>query len=341
MASAPRHFEDLPAKREATPLLVGLVGASGSGKTFSALRLATGIQRVSGGDIFGIDTEARRMLHYSDDFKFRHLEFKAPFGSLDYLAAIEHCYAKGAKTIIVDSTSHEHDGPGGVLESHESEMERLSKGNEAKRGSFTFLAWQKPKAERRRMINTILQMPVNLIFCFRAKDKMKPKGGGASGNDPLKLGWMPIAGEEFVYEMTANVLLYPNGGGVPVWAPAESGEKVMIKLPRQFESIFVDGEPLSEDVGEKLARWAAGGVAPSVTPRPTEGLTLLEKKRAKILTARDKLGPEVFLRILGKHGATAIGEVTTVAQADAIIDQLRQTLEAQAAKEARGVISSA
>lgn len=327
MSSQARTFEDLPAKREATPLLVGMTGPSGSGKTYSALRLATGIQRVSGGDIFGIDTEARRMLHYADKFKFRHLEFKSPFGPMDYLSAIEHCYAKGGKVIIIDSASHEHEGPGGVLEMHESEQDRLSKTWNTTRDKVNLAAWQKPKSERRRLINTILQMPVNFIFCFRAKDKIKPDKSGK----PQPLGWMPIAGEEFVYEMTVNVLLYPACGGVPVWSPGESGEKAMIKLPIQFEEIFAQQQALSEDIGESLARWAAGGTQPSVAaPRATNPATVsdpLEKKRAKILTARDKLGTEVFLRILGNHGATALSEVTTISQADAIIAQLKETLE--------------
>lgn len=333
MSSVARQFEDLPAKREATPLLVGMTGPSGSGKTFSALRLATGIQRVSGGDIYGIDTEARRMLHYADQFKFRHLEFKAPFSPMDYLAAIEHCYSKGGKIIIIDSASHEHEGPGGVLEMHESEQDRLAAAWKTTRDKTNLAAWQKPKAERRRLINTILQMPVNFIFCFRAKDKIKPDKSGK----PQPLGWMPIAGEEFVYEMTVNVLLYPACGGVPVWSPGESGEKAMIKLPRQFVDIFEEQQALSEDIGESLARWAAGGVAPAVAPRPAAVITdPLEKKRAKILTARDKLSPEVFLRVLGNHGATAIGEVTTIAQADAIIQQLKETLEAESERSRKG-----
>ena len=40
------------------------------------------------GDIHVIDTEARRALHYASYFKFRHTPFDAPFGSLDYLAAM-------------------------------------------------------------------------------------------------------------------------------------------------------------------------------------------------------------------------------------------------------------
>src|SRR5215471_11003043 len=115
-----RTFDAQPGKRERTPILTGIMGPSGSGKTVSALRLATGIQRVTGGDIFVIDTEARRALHYADRFRFRHVTFEAPFGPLDYLAAIEHCVQRGAKIIITDSASHEHEGPGGVLEQHDA-----------------------------------------------------------------------------------------------------------------------------------------------------------------------------------------------------------------------------
>src|SRR5438552_7980122 len=111
-----REFKDSPAERKRTPLLLGICGESGSGKTYSALRLATGIQRAAGGDIFFIDTEGDRALQYSDYFHFRHVPFSAPFGPLDYLAAIEHCLKAGAKIIIVDSATHEHDGEGGVLD---------------------------------------------------------------------------------------------------------------------------------------------------------------------------------------------------------------------------------
>src|SRR5581483_7738128 len=156
--SETRSFEDKPAVRERVPLLVGLVGPSGSGKTFSALRMATGIQRVAGGDIYVIDTEAKRALHYADMFKFRHIPFLAPFGSLDYLAAINHCVKKGAKTIVIDSMSHEHKGPGGVLEEHQAEMERLAAAWKTSLDKTNMPAWAAPKAKRRTLLNAITQM---------------------------------------------------------------------------------------------------------------------------------------------------------------------------------------
>lgn len=248
-----RSFEDKPATRERVPLLVGLVGPSSSGKTYSALRLATGIARVTPGEIYVIDTEARRALHYASDFKFRHVTFPPPFSPGDYAAAIEHCVERGAGVIVVDSMSHEHEGQGGLLEMHAAEVKRLAPkfGGEAK---ANFAAWNKPKAERRKMINTVLQTPCNFVFCFRAKPKLKVK----KGKDPEELGYMPIAAEEFIFEMTVNVLLLPGAGGVPTWHPEEMGEKAIVKRPSWADRFFKKGQPLDEDTGEALARWAAG-----------------------------------------------------------------------------------
>lgn len=249
-----REFTISAAVRESVPLLVGIMGPSGGGKTFSALRLATGIQSVTGGDIVGIDTEARRMLHYADRFKFKHMPFTAPFASLDYLAAIQQAVRDGAKTVIVDSMSHEHEGPGGLLEYHERELDRLAGNDWSKRDRVKMLAWQKPKSERRTLINSILQIPANFVFCFRAKEKVKLVKGSV-----IPQGWMPIAGEEFVFEMTTCCLLPPHSGGKPTWQSDEPGERMMMKLPEQFRDIFADSVPLSEDIGAALATWASGG----------------------------------------------------------------------------------
>lgn len=244
-----RTFEDKPATREQTPLIIGLSGPSSSGKTYSALRLATGIQSVVGGDVYGIDTEAKRMLHYADRFRFRHVSFVAPFGPLDYLAAIKHCVGKGASTLIIDSMSHEHEGPGGVLEMHESEKQRMGGGDKQ-----NFAAWAKPKADRRKLINGILQLPVNVIMCFRAKQKLKV----ISGKPPQELGWQPIAGEEFIYECALHCLMLPGARGTPSWASDNDAEQAAMKLPEQFESLFADAPQLSEDIGRRLAEWASG-----------------------------------------------------------------------------------
>ena len=287
-----RTFEDREAIREKVPLMIGLMGPSGGGKTYSALRLAGGIQRVTGGDIYMIDTEAKRGLHYADKFKFRHVPFGAPFGSLDYLEAVQYCAGKGAGVIIVDSMSHEHEGPGGLLEKHEAELNRLAGDDYKRRKSMSMLAWAKPKQERRRLINTLLQLPVNFIFCFRAKEKIKM----VKGDDPQQMGFMPIAGEEFVFEMTANCLLLPNAGGVPTWDSGELGERLMIKLPEQFKAMFRESVPLSEQLGQSMAQWAAGspiGTVQSASSGAHYEELIATIAKAMTLTELDALVPSL------------------------------------------------
>jgi len=220
------------------------------------------MQSVSGGDIYCIDTEARRALHYAENFKFRHVPFSEPFGSLDYLVAIRHCVSKGGKIIIVDSMSHEHEGVGGCLDFQEKEVDRLAGNDYAKRERVKMLAWQKPKAARRQLLNGITQLEASMIFCFRAKEKTKPiKTGGKT--EIIQMGFQAIAGEELAFEMTLNCLLLPNSGGVPSWESDNMGERSAMKLPLQFRKLFAElaGHPLDEETGRRLAEWARGGKA--------------------------------------------------------------------------------
>jgi ABC-type dipeptide/oligopeptide/nickel transport system ATPase subunit len=269
---AARKFEDAPAVRGHTHLLYGLIGPSGSGKTYSALRLATGMQRVCGGDIFVVDTENGRAKHYAEYFKFREVPFSAPFSSLDYIDVVNYCLSKGAATIIIDSLSHEHSGQGGALEWHEEEVRRLMKAWNVNEDKANIPAWGKPKAARRKLINVLTQADVNIIACVRAKDKIKIGGGKV-----VQLGWMPDAGEEFVFELAAKSLLLPGAGGVPTWQSDQPGEKMMIKLPEYFRSIFSgrDGKPLDEEVGQKLAEWSVGPKVEPTKPLTTEQVEAL------------------------------------------------------------------
>src|SRR4249919_950571 len=121
-------FTFRPAVRENVGLLIGLSGASGSGKTYSAFRLAKGI---AGDKPFAvIDTEAGRAKHYGDRFKFDHGDLKPPFRPGAYADAIGAADAAGYPVIVVDSFSHEHAGEGGLLDWHEEEFQRMG-GREA------------------------------------------------------------------------------------------------------------------------------------------------------------------------------------------------------------------
>lgn len=256
-----RSFTIQPGVREQVPLFVGLVGASGTGKTFSAFRLATGMKKVHGGPIICIDTENRRALHYASEFDFQHMEFGAPFGSLDYLAAIRAAAALNPSAIIIDSMSHEHEGPGGLLEAHERELERMAgkDASEARRQALGMAAWIKPKAARRALLHELTRTNANVIACFRAQEKTKPLRNEKGKMEPTSIGWSAITDQAFVYEMTLCALLHPGAKGVPSWQSDMPAERAAIKMPGQFEGFIRPGEALCEEHGYALAQWAAGG----------------------------------------------------------------------------------
>lgn len=263
-------FEYKEAELKALELLLALIGPSYSGKTYSALEIATGIQTVVGGDIALIDTENKRAAHYVGTFKFKHIPFGPPFAPDRYLKALQLCVDKGAKIIIVDSGSHCWESEGGVLEMHERELDRMAGDDWKKRDRANFAAWIIPKQAYTRLIQTMLQLKVHMIWCFRAKEKMdftkKDQG------KPADLGFMSIAGKEMMYEFQLAALLHPSSGGVPTWKPEKPGEKQMVKLPRQFEHLFKEPQPLTRNIGEELAKWAQGDVKPAEKrkPKPAE-----------------------------------------------------------------------
>jgi hypothetical protein len=271
-------MEITDAVRAAQSVSIGLFGPSGCGKTLSALRLAIGIQSVAGGNIYLIDTEARRAKDYApkegekadniNTFAFKHVDLLPPFGSDRYLEAIEKCIAhgeRGPRTIIIDSLSHEHESEGGMLEQFEAELARLGGGdkNNAR-------AWIRPKAKRRKLVVRMEQMrDVNFILTFRAADQTKPGKDDTGKNVFVHMGFMPIAGREFVYCTKACAFLPPSADGVPVWNPEYVGEKMMRRLPKFLAPILNDGKPLSEEHGRKIAEWARGGA--SALPKAPAG----------------------------------------------------------------------
>lgn len=255
-----RTFESVPAVRTRVPLLLGLIGPSSSGKTFSALRLARGIQRVVGGEIHVIDTEARRARSYAksakrpDLFEFKHVNFEPPFGPIDYLDAIEHCIREGAKVIVIDSMTHEHSGPGGVMDQSDRLLDKWCGADEKARQRKLMMSLIRPKRDRKKLNSEIVRLGVNALFCYRAYDKIKPK----KGEEPEKLGWQPETTSPLFYEMTARFLLPPGSEGVPKLTSDIDAERSIINLPDQFRDWFTTGTVLSEEVGENMARWAAG-----------------------------------------------------------------------------------
>lgn len=253
-----RQFKSSPAAVSETPLLIGLEGPPGGGKSYSALRLATGMCRVRGGEPFVVDTEGGRARKYAGQFKFRHVPFEPPYKPSDFLTAIEYCVKEGAGAVVIDSASDEHEGSGGVLDWHDEELDRMAGSDWSKRERVGQAAWIKPKASRRAFINGILRITTPLIFCFRAREKVKQVKNDRGKMEPTNIGFQPIAPIEIVHTLDLVCLLPPRAEGVPVWSSDKAGEDFILKLPEFLKPFIRDGEPLSEDMGAAFARWAKG-----------------------------------------------------------------------------------
>lgn len=258
------HFR--PAVRENTPLIIGLAGPTKSGKTYSALRVAQGL--AGGEPIAMINAEGARGRQYADRFSYVCADIEPPYSPQRYREAVQAALAlqPKPKVLIVDSASHMHDGPGGMLEYHDAELDRLAGDDVKRRQRMTWSAWIKPKAAENDFIYALLGADCHVILCFRAKEKIKI----VSGQDPVDLGWQPIAGERIAFETIFTLVLPPHCKGVPDLSISEMREP--------FDTLIPSGKPLDEDTGRMLAEWSAGssnGAAPAAFDR--------EKAIAKIL----------------------------------------------------------
>jgi hypothetical protein len=239
------------AVRQDAKLLIFLAGGSGSGKTESAMRLASGL---AGGKPFAcIDTENGRALHKADDYEFMHAALDPPFSPERYAEAITAADDAGFPVLIIDSGSHEYEGIGGVLDIQREEFERMGKRDSARMSS-----WIAPK--RRHIIyrDALLRSRAHVIVCHRATDKVEI-GKDAQGKTVVRPkesltgadGWIPISERRLPFEATISLLLTADAPGVPK----------PIKRERRHQELVPLDQQLDEKVGQALAKWAAGGSA--------------------------------------------------------------------------------
>jgi hypothetical protein len=242
-----------PAKREQIPLLLGVAGGTGSGKTMSALRIARGI--AQGAPFAFIDTENGRGLHYADEFpEMQHGDLRAPFRPERYTLAIVDGFnhlqdiPKERRVVVVDSFSHEWAGDGGCLDW----KDELTGGDEKRSPQ----AWAKVIPAHKKMMTQLLQMEAHIILCLRAEEKMDiVRENGQIKFVPKRTlpggsldGWAPITHKNAPFEMTASFLLMADAPGFP--RP--------LKLEEQHKPFVPLDQPLSENTGRQLAAWAAG-----------------------------------------------------------------------------------
>lgn len=239
------------ATRTQSKLRCAIFGPSGAGKTFTALRIATGM--VGGvGKIGLIDTEHGSASKYADRFQFE----------TDYLddATIDNILIKFADAqrekfdvLIIDSLSH-------AWQELVQGVDRLAK---AKYKGNTWSAWSEGTPKQKSLIKAILTYPGHVLATMRSKTEWQTDTDGGKSK-PVRVGLAPEQGKGIEYEF--DLLIEMNTDHIAHVIKDRTGK---------FQDAIID-KP-SEEFGNELVAWLNGG-----PPQPEK------KNLATPLTAEEK-----------------------------------------------------
>ena len=225
------------AKREQVWLKVLLSGASGCGKSYSALKLATGIAKKCNSDIAFIGTEGSRNKYYADEFDYDLLELEEPFECEKYMDAIDQAVEGGYKVLIIDSMTHE--------------WKWLNEVHDKMPGN-SFTNWGKLKPRHHKFMEKVLRSPIHVIATARGKDDwvLEDKNGKQV---PKKVGMGQQQDKDISYEYTVSLMISQD-------THVASADKDNTHL---FDGRY---EVLTEKDGERLYGWANKGDVPAPKP---------------------------------------------------------------------------
>ena len=200
------------AQRNQVKLRLGLSGASGFGKTYSALILAYGITE-DWSKIAIIDTENGSASLYSHLGGYNVLTLNEPYTPERYIQAIETCELSNIEVIIIDSISHEWNGKGGCLEIHESLGGKFSD-------------WAKVSPRHQTFIDKILNSSCHIVTTVRRKIDYSMETDMSGKSKVIKHGTKEVTREGFEYELTANFELI--------------NDKHLVKASKDRTGLFMD-----------------------------------------------------------------------------------------------------
>lgn len=223
------------AQRSNVKLRLGISGASGFGKTYSALLLAYGITN-DWGKVAIIDTENNSASLYSHLGDFNVLVLNNPFAPERYNQAIAVCEDNGIEVIIIDSITHEWNGKGGCLEIHEKLGGR-------------FQDWAKVSPRHQSFIDTILNSSCHIITTARRKIDYSLDSTSSGKTKVVKHGTKEITREGFEYELTVNFEVV--------------NDKHLVKASKDRTGLFMDKPEfvINRATGKKLIAWCNEGVS--------------------------------------------------------------------------------
>jgi nucleoside-triphosphatase THEP1 len=212
------------ARRAQSHARIALVGPPGSGKTYSALRIAAGLgcQRI--GLVDSERGKSRKQSGKGVEFGVAVLPNHAP---RMYCEALEAAAKAGIDGVIIDSLSHEWMGEQGALEMVATMARNSESGNE-------FAAWKTVSPEHARLFDLILQYPGHVLATMRSRKAYEMveevNRSGRKVTKPREIGLEPVQREGYEYEFDVVGMLdhdhrwtltkscceaYPRGAVVP------------------------------------------------------------------------------------------------------------------------------
>ena len=225
--------------RQQAKLRMAMVGASGSGKTYSALLAAQGL----GGKTAFIDTEGGRANFYAKEFDITGLVLDPPYSAEYYIELIHLAEKEGFDNLIIDSISHEWKGLGGILENLSNE--------EAKGAKFAQRAWRSLTPRHNRFLQTITASPLHIICTVRAEATFFVDFV-AGKTETVKHGGKPHQREGWDYDFNVIFSLY------------QKHTALVSKDNTQIWKDQIDPFHITPEVGVLLKNWLNDGVpAPS------------------------------------------------------------------------------
>ncbi len=263
-----------PVDRALAKFVIVLASRTGDGKTYSALQLALGLADGNPEKIALLDAENRRGSLYANVFapkKFLIGDLVPPFSPDRYCRALRQVGESGCEVAIVDSYTHSWNGEGGC--------EDIANRPKADGSPRKIADWITAKRENKKLVNTVLFMPMHVILCVRAQEKMDFK----DPQHPVSLGVQPICEKNLMFEATISYMLHDGGR-----------RRENLKPNREFDAIMAPGEYISADHGKALRDWS-GGFDPLEQARAalrlgaSQGIEGLKSAWAMVSAERKKL----------------------------------------------------
>jgi hypothetical protein len=181
------------ATKKQAKLRMSIHGASGAGKTYTALSIASNL----GKRIALVDTERGSASKYADQFDFDVLEVNGNYHPKYFEEAVHA--ASDYDCLVIDSGTHVWKGPGGFLSLHDDECKRMA----AKNGRMdTFIAWKAITPIYDRFVQSLLTAPMHVFITLRAKTEYVKED-----KQVRKVGLTPEMRDDFQYEMDVEGLL--------------------------------------------------------------------------------------------------------------------------------------